>query len=252
MTEQLMIRCRMPVTGLCALGLASGLLLTGCGGEQADPFEGRDPDQSYSTRGEVTRLPDARGDLRIHHEAIPEFVNIDGETVGMGAMEMEFPHLAPEVSLGGRQVGDIVSFDFDVYWDDLGPEWRITRLERLDDPDPPLDLTGGRSRGRSYTVRGEIVQLPDPDNPMAEFQVRHEAIDDFVNRQGEVVGMNAMTMGFPALASDVSLDDLTIGGKVEMTFTVDWTNDPAMVVRRIETLDPDTPLEFREARPDGG
>jgi hypothetical protein len=87
----------------------------------------------YTTRGAIARLPANTGlaqDLAIHHEALPEFHNQDGANVGMVSMEMDFPSIAPGVSLEGLATGDIVVFDFEVDWKSRDV-WTVTRLAKL-------------------------------------------------------------------------------------------------------------------------
>ena len=110
-------------------------------------------------------------------------------------------------------------------------------------PPPGEDLPG-----QVYTVRGMVRDLPNPDRPGSEFSVRHEAIDDFVSLQGEVIGMSSMTMPFP-LADKVSLDGVAIGDPVEVILKVDWDGDVPVQVTSVKELPPDTQLEFRKARP---
>ncbi len=102
----------------------------------------------------------------------------------------------------------------------------------------------------TYTVRGEIVELPDPEDPTSGFFVYHEAIDEFRGIDGEVVGMSSMTMPFP-VADGVDLEGLGRGDIVEFDLQVDWEGDPATLVTRVEELPQDTILEFRGARPPG-
>jgi hypothetical protein len=101
-----------------------------------------------------------------------------------------------------------------------------------------------------YTVRGRIIDLPDPSRPASGFQVRHEAIDDFKNTQGQVVGMDAMVMPFTP-ARELSLDGFAVGDIVELTFEVRWKTPPRSRVIELRKLPEDTELEFREARPPG-
>ena len=96
----------------------------------------------YTTRGRIERLPKAAGierDLAIHHEALTAFYNAKGENIGMDVMVMDFPSIAPGVSLEGLAVGDVVVFDFDVDWSSQDV-WTITRLKRLP-KDMQLELT---------------------------------------------------------------------------------------------------------------
>jgi Cu/Ag efflux protein CusF len=93
-----------------------------------------------------------------------------------------------------------------------------------------------------YTVRGEVVRLPDPGRPGPEIAVRHEAIPGFVDRTGAVVGMHAMVMPF-AVGPEVPLAGLAPGDKVELRFAVDWQK-VAFWVEAIQKLPATTPLDF--------
>lgn len=101
---------------------------------------------------------------------------------------------------------------------------------------------------QTYHTRGIIKQLPDPKSPTNEFMIQHEAIDTFVNGQGKVVGMNAMTMPFPKLGEGISLDGLAINDKVAFSFTVTWPG-PTWVVDSMEKLPPETEMIFGRAKP---
>jgi Cu/Ag efflux protein CusF len=100
---------------------------------------------------------------------------------------------------------------------------------------------------RTYTVRGQIAQLPDPAKPSATLQIKHEAIDDFAGRDGSL-GMDSMTMPFP-LAPGVSLEGLAVGDIVEFVFELDWSASPTYRVTRIAELPADTALVFTTAKP---
>jgi len=98
----------------------------------------------------------------------------------------------------------------------------------------------------TYTVRGLVVQLPDPSNPAAEFNVRHEAIPNFRQQDGKL-GMDVMDMPFP-LAPGVDLSNLKIGDKVELTFEVELDLNENKFIRyqatAISVLPPETVLDF--------
>lgn len=115
-------------------------------------------------------------------------------------------------------------------------------------PAPASGPAPGPADGlRRYTVRAELVRLPDPAAPRREVALRHEAIDDFADANGKVVGMGAMVMPFE-LAPGVSLDGLAAGEKVEARFAVGWS-PPLLRVEQLRKLPADTALEFRAARP---
>ena len=101
-----------------------------------------------------------------------------------------------------------------------------------------------------YTVRGEVVQLPDPARHGDELLVRHEAIDGFVTRDGKVERMAPMVMPF-RLEPSALAQGLAVGDKVEIRFAVDWSG-PSFRVERVERLPAATPLRFDEpTRPSG-
>jgi Cu/Ag efflux protein CusF len=93
-----------------------------------------------------------------------------------------------------------------------------------------------------YQVRGESRQLPVA--PARDLMIRHEAIPDFKDEAGRVVGMEAMTMPF-TLAPGVELGGLAPGDRVEFTLEVRW-DDPANLARitRLVRLPPGTRLAW--------
>ena len=102
---------------------------------------------------------------------------------------------------------------------------------------------------RVYVVRGEVVQPPSPWCAGIQVLVRHEAIDDFVDATGKVVGMDAMVMPFD-VQRDRAPKDLAVGDKVEVRFSMDW-KEPRLRVERMERLPAGTGLKFRAARAAG-
>jgi len=115
---------------LCTLGLPS-LAISGCGEEAQAPA----PAASYTTQGRVVmvKTPDSpASSLKIHHEAIPNFVDGQGQVVGMPSHPMDFPRVADTIDVDSLVVGRAVRFTFDVTWDP-SPSWIITELEFLPD-----------------------------------------------------------------------------------------------------------------------
>jgi Cu/Ag efflux protein CusF len=105
--------------------------------------------------------------------------------------------------------------------------------------------SGGSERAaaaRRYTVRGEIVTLPSGGAGPRQIAIRHEAIPDFADRDGKVVGMGAMVMPFE-LGSDVALDGMREGDPVEVVLAVDWAG-PSLRIERLTKLPPGTPLKL--------
>lgn len=100
----------------------------------------------------------------------------------------------------------------------------------------------------SYVVRGVVTEMPIVGKAGSELRVHHEAIDDFKDDQGKVVGMSAMVMEFPPLKA-VDISQLKVGDKVELAFSVWWTQLPPWAATKITVLPPETKLEFRPKRP---
>ena len=114
-----------------------------------------------------------------------------------------------------------------------------------------LALPGCRPPGgRSYTVRAQVVELPSPGNGNL-LTLHHEAVDNFVTRDGKTEGMDSMTMPF-LVAGNVSLRDIHPGDKIEVILHVDWKAETrAVQITGLRKLAPDVPLEFRPAHPPG-
>lgn len=101
---------------------------------------------------------------------------------------------------------------------------------------------------RVYTLRGQVIELPDPANPATGLTLNHEAIDGFVDRSGETVGMDPMSMPFP-IARDLSLDGIQVGDVVEVKLAVDWEADREVEITEVRELPAGTKLVFRAADP---
>ena len=136
----------MKKTAAAAIVLVLGIvLINSCGGTEAP--ESDVPPKSYEMRGMVRQIstPDAaERQIWIHHEAIPEFVDIRGNTAPMDAMTMPF-HLTEAVDLSEVEPGDKVSFRLDVDWS-AGVPARIGNLELLE-PDTPLAFEEAETEG---------------------------------------------------------------------------------------------------------
>jgi hypothetical protein len=100
-----------------------------------------------------------------------------------------------------------------------------------------------RPASDTYTVRGVILQLPDPANPASELRIKHEAVADLKNISGQVVGMASMAMPFP-IAEGVSLDGYAVDDIIEFNFEVIWRPDPSWRLTSISKLPADTVLVF--------
>lgn len=111
------------------------------------------------------------------------------------------------------------------------------------------ETDGAEGRGHTYTVRGQVTQLPDPRNPGSGIHISHEAIDDYVGRSGKVEGMDPMNMPF-LVAEGVSLEGIAPRDVVEFDLRVDWEAERSVEITRIRELPPGTKLVFRAAEPD--
>ncbi len=97
---------------LSFLLLLASLLLCACK-DRTPPLP--PPDQTYTLRAVVTALPNPpKQALRLHHEAIPNFVGHDGKVEAMDEMEMEFPFLSAK--LDGIAVNDKVEAVMEIRW----------------------------------------------------------------------------------------------------------------------------------------
>jgi hypothetical protein len=104
-------------------------------------------------------------------------------------------------------------------------------------------------KGHTYTVRGQVVELPDPASPGSGLYLQHEAVDNYVDRDGKVVGMDPMAMPFP-VAAGVSLQGIAPADIVEFDLHVDWdAEDLPVTITRVRKLPPGTKLVFRAAEP---
>lgn len=98
---------------------------------------------------------------------------------------------------------------------------------------PPPDQT--------YTVRGVVEQLPAQGH--GDMMVHHESIEKFVDKDGNVSEMKSMVMPFTP-AKDLSLEGISPGDAVKMTFEVRWEGDPLLRVVKIEKLPAGTELKL--------
>jgi len=127
------------VQPLPLLTLLATALLAACGGEEP----AQEPAVVYASRGIVRQLPKApRGgaELRILHEAMPDFRSQNGDLVGMESMSMPFPVAEAEI-FEGLAVGDRVRFEFEVRWEGEGSPLLLTHIEKLP-PDTRLGFEG--------------------------------------------------------------------------------------------------------------
>jgi hypothetical protein len=100
----------------------------------------------------------------------------------------------------------------------------------------------------TYTTRGRIDALPA--SPGGTMRIHHEAVPDFRNQAGAVVGMGSMTMPFmPAPGLDIT--GLAAGDSVEFTWEMRWNSRPNSLIVRMVKLPAGTGLTFGPAPPRG-
>ncbi|MBO6936745.1 MAG: copper-binding protein [Deltaproteobacteria bacterium] len=97
---------------------------------------------------------------------------------------------------------------------------------------PPTEPDG------TYTVRGQIMEMGEHN-----LAIHHESIPDFTNREGEVSGMDSMTMMFWRPES-VAVEGIEVGDPVELTFDVRWSGDHTLTISAIDELPAGTELEL--------
>ena len=93
-----------------------------------------------------------------------------------------------------------------------------------------------------YETRGMIRSLPDSEG--GEVRILHEEIPEFRTMEGEVVGMESMSMGFPV--GDLTLlEGVAVGDRVQFTFEVQWSGDgPPLRLTALEALTAGERLDF--------
>lgn len=98
----------------------------------------------YAVRGLIQELPDPQDPLSglyIRHEAIDDWVGMDGEIQPMDSMTMPFP-VADDVTFEGLEIGDKVTFTLEVNYD-ADPAVQVTEVTRLPE-DTELEFRSAR------------------------------------------------------------------------------------------------------------
>jgi len=93
----------------------------------------------------------------------------------------------------------------------------------------------------TYTVRAEIVSPPGASS--RDLYLHHEAVSDFRNVAGAVVGMESMTMPFAA-APGLDLSRISPGDRATVTFEVRWSGPKPLLVTNLAPLPAGTRLSF--------
>jgi Cu/Ag efflux protein CusF len=94
----------------------------------------------------------------------------------------------------------------------------------------------------TYQVRGVVVEvLP------GALMIHHQAIDDYIGPQGQIIGMDPMVMRFQ-LAPKHRTDDFHARDVLEFSFE-DRPQGQGFVIVEAHRVPPGTALDFRAARP---
>ncbi len=105
------------------------------------------------------------------------------------------------------------------------------------EPEPQVSAPSGAT----YSVRGLVRAVPTPGR--AQILIYHEAIPEFADADGNVVGMRTMTMPFEP-AEGLELEGIVAGDKVRFALEVDWQGSSPAHVTSVEKLPADTELEL--------
>jgi Cu/Ag efflux protein CusF len=100
---------------------------------------------------------------------------------------------------------------------------------------PPPDQT--------YDSRGVVYGIMHLEGRWPEITLHHQAIPEFVGREGAVAGMESMAMPF-TVAPGVSLEGIEEGDPVAFRFEVRWEGQPTLLVTSLEPLPPGTVIDF--------
>jgi len=97
---------------------------------------------------------------------------------------------------------------------------------------------------RRYHVRGIVTEVAGSGSERS-ITIHHEAIPDFVGRDGASSEMPSMKMAFGA-ANDVPSSLLEPGKKVGFDFDVRWSRRPALWIVKAEALPSTSELTLPE------
>lgn len=101
-----------------------------------------------------------------------------------------------------------------------------------------------------YTTQGRVVMVPTKGSPASLLKIHHEAIPNFTDGNGRVVGMKSHAMDFPMAAEGVDAASLQVGQGVRFTFEVTWRPAPSWTITHLEVLPEDTRFAFEAGTPD--
>lgn len=95
-----------------------------------------------------------------------------------------------------------------------------------------------------YSARGMIVSVEEGTGGGSRVSILHEAIPDFKNQAGQKVGMEPMVMTFAA-DQTIRTEGFQPRAKIQFLFEVHWQGSDRLILKEIQSLDDQTPLEFK-------
>jgi len=95
-----------------------------------------------------------------------------------------------------------------------------------------------------YSVRGTVISVEQGKDGRSQVTLLHEAIPEFKNQTGMVVGMEPMAMTFTA-SEELPTGSLQPQAKIQIVFEVHWNSAERLLLKEFQLLDDDTPLEFK-------
>lgn len=101
-----------------------------------------------------------------------------------------------------------------------------------------------------YAVRAQVGERVEGNDDYVEWVLHHEAITDYKNREGKVVGMAPMPMKF-AFEKGLGAESLRKGDKVKVLFELRYNAFPQLLVTRVTPLPKETALSLTVERADG-
>lgn len=85
----------------------------------------------------------------------------------------------------------------------------------------------------SYELKGTLMGVRELSSGLVSVAIAHEAIDDFKDEDGKVVGMMAMQMNFYPVEG-VSLVGFSAGDAINFKFEVRWKENPRLRLTAIK------------------
>ncbi len=102
--------------------------------------------------------------------------------------------------------------------------------------------SAGSAANQRYTLRGVVIDSSELSASPRRLRLSHEAIPTFTAVDGELVGMDAMTMAMTLADSTAVPESLSVGDKVQCVLDVDWARSPAGLIVSVLRLPADTEL----------